>query len=67
MPLICLVSNAELNPNTYIVDANTGATAVHYTGHFGKLLALKTLLEVFKVNATIQDFYMLNVAHYAAR
>ena len=56
-----------MNPSTYIVDPNTGAVAVHYTGHFGKLLALKTLVEEFQINPNTQDFYLLNVAHYAAR
>ena len=67
MPIICLISRGDLNPSTFIVDPNTGAVAVHYTGHFGKLLALKTLVEEFQINPNTQDFYLLNVAHYAAR
>ncbi len=57
-----------MDPSTYVIDANTGATVIHYTGHFGKLKALKTLIEEFNVDPVQQlDFYKLTVAHYAAR
>jgi hypothetical protein len=52
----------------YIVDASTGAKVVHYTGHFGKLKALKTLVSSLGIDhCLLNDYYNLNVAHYAAR
>jgi len=68
MPIIGLIARGEIDPKKYVIDMNTGATALHYTGHFGKLKALKTLIEVFKVDPLTQlDSYKLTVAHYAAR
>ena len=51
-----------------MIDANTGAKVLHYTGHFGKLKALKALVEVYDQDPSqLVDFYKLTVAHYAAR
>lgn len=68
LPITCLIERGELDPTKYIIDANTGAKVIHYTGHFGKLKALKALVEVYGLNPAKQlDFYNLTVAHYAAR
>jgi len=68
MPLICLVARGEVDPIKFIIDRNTGATTLHYTGHFGKLKALKALIEEFDVDPMTQlDNFKLTVAHYAAR
>ena len=68
MPLICLVAKKEIDPTKFIIDPNTGATAIHYTGHFGKLKALIALIEEFDVDPMAQfDSFKLTVAHYAAR
>lgn len=68
LPVMCLISKSQLEASTYVVDANTGAKVIHYTGHFGKLKALKALVEEFGLDPRQQvDFYKLTVAHYAAR
>ena len=68
MPIIGLVARKEIDPTKYVIDMNTGATVLHYTGHFGKLKALKTLIEVFGVDPITQlDSYKLTAVHYAAR
>jgi hypothetical protein len=68
MPLICLVARGEVDPTKFIIDGHTGSTALHYSGHFGKLKALKTLIEEFDVDPMTQlDNFKLTVAHYAAR
>lgn len=68
MPLICLIARGEVDATQFIIDTNTGATAIHYTGHFGKLKALIALVEEFNVDPMTQlDNFNLTVAHYAAR
>jgi hypothetical protein len=42
-----LIERGEIDLSKYVVDANTGAKVIHYTGHFGKLKALKALVEVY--------------------
>jgi len=41
---MCLIERKELDASSYVIDANTGAKVIHYTGHFGKLKALKALV-----------------------
>jgi ankyrin repeat protein len=36
-------------------------------GHFGKIKALKAIVEKFNADVNQQDFYKLTMAHYAAR
>ena len=67
LPMMCMIEKGEIDPNNYVVDANTGAKIIHYTGHFGNKKALRALIEVFKVDLAQTDFYKLNIAHYAAR
>lgn len=68
MPTLCLLQKKALDGSTYVIDGNTGAHVMHYTGHFGSVKALKTLVEEFGIDPSSQiDFYKLNTAHYAAR
>jgi hypothetical protein len=50
LPIMCLIEKRELDPSIYVIDANTGARVIHYTGHFGKLKALKALVEVYDLD-----------------
>ena len=68
LPIMCMIERSEIDLNTYVIDANTGAKFVHYTGHFGNLKALRVLVELHGVKPEEhQDSYKLTVAHYAAR
>ena len=64
---MCLAKRDLINPQTYIIDPSTGAKIIHFTGHFGKLKALKALIEQFSIDPLSIDYYKLTVAHYAAR
>lgn len=68
LPILCLIENGEIFGSDYIIDANTGAKVIHYTGHFGNLKALRTLVEEYQIDPCTQvDHYKLTTAHYAAR
>lgn len=68
LPVMALLQSKSFDPATYIVDPNTGAKPIHYSGHFGKLKFLKTLVEVYRLDPSqILDQYNMTVAHYAAR
>lgn len=64
---MCLIKQGLVDPSDFVCDYITGAKVIHYAGHFGKIKALKTLIEEFKMDAKLKDGYDLNVAHYAAR
>jgi hypothetical protein len=65
--VICLIEKKQLDPKTFIVDYQTGAHVLHYAGHFGKLKALKVLIENYKIDPNSEDYYKLTIAHYAGR
>jgi hypothetical protein len=68
LPLMCLMARNEIDITNYIIDSNTGAKPIHYTGHFGNFKALKTMVEVFNIEPSQHlDYYNMTVAHYAAR
>jgi hypothetical protein len=62
-----LIKHGKLDPSAFIVDPNTGARVIHYTGHFGKVKPLKTLAEEFQMDPLLKDYYGMTVAHYAGR
>ena len=39
-----------------VIDTNSGTTVLHYACYFGKIKALKALLEVFKADIEVIDY-----------
>jgi hypothetical protein len=50
LPTLCLLQKKAIDASTYVIDGNTGAHVMHYTGHFGSVKALKTLVEEFGID-----------------
>jgi ankyrin repeat protein len=49
-----------------IVDENVGSTMLHFACYFGKIKALKTLVEVFKADINASDYRGQSPLHVAS-
>ena len=57
MQMVCLIKNKLVDPDTLVLDQNTGGKVIHYVGHWGKLKTLRTLIEEFGVDVCSLDNY----------
>ena len=55
LPIMCLFEKKLIDPATFIIDPNTGATTLHYCAHFGKVKPLKALIERFNIDPFSTD------------
>ena len=62
-----MASKGLIDVNEFIVEDGQRGKLVHYLGHFGKIKALRTFVERFKLDLEREDMNGQSIVHYAAR
>ena len=69
LPATLLINNNIINPQTLVIDKNTGSYIAHYAAHHGNLKFIRWYVQKYGPShcATLRDNYQCTLLHYAVR